>query len=262
MAHRKQLRPTHQANQTHSFSRPTLPSRGKTDPNQSVSCYLEARLSMDSLDTPLSATDWRPDALSLTLAGMSPRGLQGNCGLSGKTEDKLRTWKAELKEEFRRGNFSTQIEILPSSMFESQELLMKVRRRREPAMLKQAKVRQKSEKSRIWMQFSQFYDTAEANFRSKLRRKQAVTPKPAKQRRKPVSVPSPSTEKSRIPRVSVQFHSKKPANEAKLARVRSLKEEIRRSDELKRSDSEAILQLKSVQHYKKSLLRLPISLKH
>ena len=129
-------------------------------------------------------------------------------------------------------------------------------------MLKQAKVRQKSEKSRIWMQFSQFYDTAEANFRSKLRRKQAVTPKPAKQRRKPVSVPSPSTEKSRIPRVSVQFHSKKPANEAKLARVRSLKEEIRRSDELKRSDSEAILQLKSVQHYKKSLLRLPISLKH
>lgn len=263
MARRKQLRATRLAEKAHSFSRLTLPTKKKTDPNGSASGYLEARLSMDLLDAPLSATDWRPDALSLKLAGMSPRGLKGEAKFPAKTEDKFRPYQTEigLQEELRKGNLSTQIEILPSSMFENQRSWLRVRRWNEPPILKQAKARQKSEKSLTWLQFSQYYETAEANFRNKLRRKKAVTPKPIKQRRHPASVSSPRTQTMKVPRV-VHCSSQKPASEGKLARVRRLKEEILRSEELKRSDSEATLQLKAVKHLKKSLLRLPICLKH
>lgn len=229
----------------------------------SISGFLETGLSMGLLDTPLSETDWRPDALSLRLAGMSQRFSTGKSAISAfhwNSKDKFQPYRADARAKNRE--LSEHIEILPSSMFEDRKSPIKLRRRREPPMLKQAKERRKPEKSLAWLQFTQFYATAEANFRNKLRKNKLATRKPSKIHRNPLSVPPHSLEeKQPVPKATPQFHSKLAANERKLAKVASLKEEIRRSEDLKRSDSEAILQVKSVKYIKKSLLRLPICLK-
>ena len=169
-------------------------------------------------------------------------------------------------------NSATEIEIKPSSIFEVSPLAevpeVRFKPFSGPSLLAQSHHPKKKPPCTTWQHFADIFDQAESNYRSQLRRSQKQRSGNTKSHTHLLTGADQTVNSStaededrfayrKVRRKMQLVASLKAANRQRNEHVRKLKEEIWRMEEMKRSDSEADLQLKWV----KSIAK-PVRAKH